>query len=79
MTTITIPASALNPGFSVYVLEIACNKEYRYYVGMTGDGHFPSARSSFSRLAGHFDTNKSSTQAQLKKELAANYPSPLPP
>ena len=76
--TITIPASALKPGFSVYIIEVQYEGASSYYVGMTGDGHYVSARSSFARLAGHFDTSAASTQSQLRHALKKYYPRPLP-
>jgi hypothetical protein len=61
----------LVPGFSIYVLEIkiASENETYFYVGMTGDNHYPSARSVLHRLAGHIDKNASSTQKQLSESL----------
>jgi hypothetical protein len=63
----------LVPGFSIYVLEIECrNKKYSgkyFYVGMTGDNYYPSARSALHRLAGHIDKANFSTQNQLLKGL----------
>lgn len=47
-----------------------------YYVGMTGDNYYPSARSAFHRLAGHFDRASRTTQRQLGNGIdrqLANY------
>jgi len=64
---------ALHPTFSIYLFEIEKEKKKFFYVSMTGDGHYPSARSILHRLAGHIDLGKKSTQSQfikgLKKEV----------
>jgi hypothetical protein len=64
--TLEIPGSFLVPGFSIYVLEIRKEKEKWFYIGMTGDPHYPSARSAYYRLVGHLELNKRSTQNQLR-------------
>ena len=64
--TLEIPGSFLVPGFSIYVLEIRKEKEKWFYIGMTGDPHYPSARSAFYRLVGHLEMNIRSTQNQLR-------------
>ena len=61
----------LFPSFSIYLFEIfnqVDNKTY-FYVGMTGDNYYPSARSILHRLAGHIDLPKTSTQNQFLKGL----------
>lgn len=60
---------ALHPTFSIYLFEIEKGEEKFYYIGMTGDGHYPSARSILHRLAGHIDLGKKSTQSQFIKGL----------
>jgi hypothetical protein len=64
---------ALHPTFSIYLFEIKKGEEKFFYVGMTGDGHYPSARSILHRLAGHIDLGINSTQSQfitaLKKQV----------
>jgi len=60
---------ALRPTFSIYLFEIKKGKKKFFYVGMTGDGHYPSARSILHRLAGHIDLGKKSTQSQFMKGL----------
>lgn len=56
----------LNPSFSIYLFEIIKAKDQTYfYVGMTGDNHYPSARSILHRLGGHIDLSIKSTQSQL--------------
>lgn len=64
---------ALYPTFSIYLFEIVKGKEKFFYIGMTGDAHYPSARSILHRLAGHIDLGKKSTQSQfitaLKKQV----------
>jgi hypothetical protein len=66
---ITIPGKVLKPGFSVYLFEIKHGKEKYFYIGMTGDNFYPSARSAFHRLSGHFDLTENSTQNQLLNAL----------
>lgn len=56
----------LNPSFSIYLFEIFKGKKKYCYVGMTGDNHYPSARSILHRLSGHIDLSKQSTQSQLQ-------------
>jgi hypothetical protein len=69
---ITIPGQALQSGFCVYVQEVLHDENsLGYYVGMTGDNHYPSARSPFHRLAGHFDRAARSTQRQLGRAIDA--------
>lgn len=64
---------SLHPTFSIYLFEIQKGKEKFFYIGMTGDAHYPSARSILHRLAGHIDLGKKSTQSQfitaLKKQV----------
>jgi hypothetical protein len=63
---------ALNPCFSIYLFEVEQNGESAekfFYVGMTGDSHYPSARSILHRLGGHIDLGKRSTQSQFIKAL----------
>ncbi len=56
----------LNPSFSIYLFEIIKKNDGTYfYVGMTGDNHYPSARSIMHRLGGHIDLSKRSTQSQM--------------
>ncbi|WP_299221849.1 hypothetical protein [uncultured Aquimarina sp.] len=69
-TEITIPSKLLTPSFSIYLLVIYTEtKENFFYVGMTGDIVYPSARSAFHRLSGHLELSKKSTQNQLKNAL----------
>lgn len=67
--TLEIPGSFLVPGFCIYVLEIVKEKQKWFYVGMTGDPHYPSARSAYYRLVGHLESNTRSTQNQLRIAL----------
>lgn len=60
---------ALHPSFLIYLIEIRRGRECFFYVGMTGDSHYPSARSILHRLAGHIDLGKRSTQSQFIKGL----------
>lgn len=64
--TLEIPGSFLVPGFCIYVLEIIKEKQKWFYIGMTGDPHYPSARSAYYRLVGHLELNQRSTQNQLR-------------
>ncbi|MBK7377572.1 MAG: hypothetical protein IPJ03_00955 [Ignavibacteriales bacterium] len=64
--TFEIPGSFLVPGFCIYVLEIVKEKQKWFYIGMTGDPHYPSARSAYYRLVGHLELNQRSTQNQLR-------------
>lgn len=60
----------LFPGFSIYMFELIYdNNNCFYYVGMTGDNYYPSARSAIHRLSGHFERAKTSTQNQIKIKL----------
>jgi hypothetical protein len=56
---------ALHPTFSVYLFEIKKEDQKYFYVGMTGDSHYPSARSILHRLAGHIDLSSRSTQSKF--------------
>lgn len=56
---------ALNPCFSIYLFEISKGEKKFFYVGMTGDSHYPSARSILHRLAGHIDLGPNSKQSQF--------------
>jgi len=64
--TLEVPGSFLVPGFCIYVLEIVKEKQKWFYIGMTGDPHYPSARSAYYRLVGHLELNQRSTQNQLR-------------
>jgi len=68
-TTLEIPGSFLVPGFCIYVLEIVKEKQKWFYIGMTGDPHYPSARAAFHRISGHLELSKRSTQNQLRIAL----------
>lgn len=57
-------------GFSVYLFRITKGSEKHCYVGMTGDNHYPSARSAVHRFSGHFELQKTSTQNQLARKLS---------
>lgn len=65
-----IDGKLLVSGFSVYVLEIQYARKNYFYIGITGDPVYESARSAFYRLCGHLEhKNKKSTQNQLYKAL----------
>lgn len=73
--TIEIDGAFFNEGFCIYLMELLMElkdnvKEHTFlYVGMTGDNYYPSARSAFHRLSGHFDRAERSTQNQLGKHI----------
>lgn len=67
--TISFNGLALHPTFSVYLFEIEKEKQKYFYVGMTGDSHYPSVRSILHRLTGHIDLSSRSTQSQFIKAL----------
>lgn len=64
-----ISGSMLVPGFSIYMLEIIYKGEKLFYIGMTGDPFYPSARAAFHRISGHLELSKHSTQNQLMLAL----------
>lgn len=66
---LVIPGRMLLPGFSVYLYCFRDAETAYYYVGMTGDNHYPSARSAIHRLSGHFELQKRSTQNQLNNQI----------
>lgn len=62
----------LKPEFSVYLFEIKTPASRHFYVGMTGDGYYPSARSAIHRLSGHFERSIRSTQNQVSLAISKN-------
>lgn len=65
-----IDGQMLVSGFSIYVLEIRYLRKKYFYIGITGDPVYESARSAFYRLSGHLEyKNKRSSQNQLYKAL----------
>ena len=60
-----ISGSFLIPEFSIYLLEIIKGKKRFFYIGMTGDPFYPSARAALHRLSGHLEKTKTSKQNQL--------------
>jgi hypothetical protein len=60
----------LKQGFSIYVFRLSRGVKRYYYVGMTGDQYYPSARSAVHRLSGHLEVNSRSTQDQLIQSLS---------
>lgn len=69
-STLEIKSEFLNPGFCIYLMEIVNSSKKRlFYIGMTGDNYYPSARSAFYRMAGHLEKKKGSTQNQFHKAL----------
>ncbi len=64
-----IDGTLLIPGFSIYLLKIIHKSNIFFYVGMTGDPYYPSARSAFHRIVGHLELSKRSTQNRLHRAL----------
>ncbi|MCF8374650.1 MAG: hypothetical protein K9H64_23730 [Bacteroidales bacterium] len=64
-----IPGKMLIPGFSIYLLQINYLNEVYFYIGMTGDPFYPSARAAFHRISGHLELSDISTQNQLMASL----------
>lgn len=64
-----INGALLIPSFSIYLLEIVYKEERLFYIGMTGDNFYPSARAAFHRISGHLELAERSTQNQLKLAL----------
>jgi hypothetical protein len=70
--TIQFSGKLTQAGFSIYLFEIASGDKKYFYIGMTGDNFYPSARSAIHRLSGHFDLSAKSTQNQLLKAIKTN-------
>lgn len=66
-----IKGALLIPSFSIYLLEIIYKEERLFYIGMTGDNFYPSARAAFHRISGHLELTERSTQNQLGTALKA--------
>lgn len=77
-TQTTFQGKLLLPGFSVYLFVITTPRTGRsyYYVGMTGDPVYPSARSAIHRLGGHFENNPRSTQNRVKRAMERHHIDP---
>lgn len=70
MNHLSFSGKMLLNGFSVYLFRITNGNEKHFYVGMTGDNHYPSARSAVHRFSGHFELQPTSTQNQLGRKLS---------
>ncbi len=68
-TEIKLKPEWFKMGYYVYVVVIDYKNEKHFYVGMTGDKAYPTARSPFYRMSGHFSLADSSTQNQIIKGL----------
>lgn len=68
-TIIELQPEWFKMGYYVYIVVIDHSKERYFYVGMTGDRKYQTARSPFYRMAGHFNQLESSTQNQIIKGL----------
>ncbi len=69
MNHLSFSGKMLLSGFSVYLFRISNGTDKFFYVGMTGDNHYPSARSAVHRFSGHFELQSRSTQNQLGRQL----------
>ena len=57
--------------YLIYIIELNHNNENKYYyIGQTGDRNYITARPPFLRLAGHLNSQKSSTENQIYKGIA---------
>jgi hypothetical protein len=66
---VMIDGAVLNPSFSIYLIEIISTDYPRqFYIGMTGDNGYPSARSAIHRMTGHL-SRRGSTDSQLEFAL----------
>src|SRR5208283_5777147 len=64
---ISIEGKQLKSVYAVYVIELTCRHDKYFYVGQTGDAHYIAARPPFSRIGGHLENTKRSTQNQIYK------------
>lgn len=78
--TLSFSGELLIPGFSIYLMEVTIDGVFDgdettlskwYYIGMTGDNYYPSARSAFHRISGHLELSDVSTQNQLYNGIKA--------
>jgi len=67
-----VSGSWLKPGFCIYLMDISHTDKRFFYIGMTGDPNYPSARAAFHRLSGHLELTHHSTQNQLKTAFDQN-------
>lgn len=72
-TIIELKPEWFKPGYYVYIVVMAYKRSKYYYVGMTGDRKFTTARSPFYRMSGHFVQIKSSTQNQVIKGIREKF------
>jgi len=56
-------------GYYVYIVKITYKEVNYFYIGMTGDRKYTTARSPFFRMSGHFNLTNSSTENQVIKGL----------
>ena len=68
-TIIELQPEWFKMGYYVYIVVIEYKAKKYFYVGMTGDRKYETARSPFYRMGGHFSQIKSSTQNQVIKGL----------
>lgn len=61
-------------GYYVYVVVIRDKDKRYFYVGMTGDRNYTTARSPFYRMSGHFAQSSTSTQNQILESLKVIFP-----
>jgi hypothetical protein len=68
-TIIELQPEWFKMGYYVYIVLIQYKSKKYFYIGMTGDRKYKTARSPFYRMGGHFSQLKSSTQNQIIKGL----------
>ena len=68
-TIIELKPEWFKVGYYVYIVVIEYRNNNYYYVGMTGDRKYETARSPFYRMGGHLSQLQSSTQNQIIKGL----------
>lgn len=68
-TIIELKPEWFKSGYYVYIVAIEYQAYKYFYVGMTGDRKYATARSPFYRMGGHFTQLESSTQNQIIKGL----------
>ena len=57
--------------YLIYIIELNHNNVNKYYyIGQTGDRNYITARPPFLRLAGHLNSQESSTENQIYKGIA---------
>lgn len=68
-TIIELKPEWFKSGYYVYIVVIEYEQQKYFYIGMTGDRKYQTARSPFYRMGGHFNQLESSTQNQIVKGI----------